>query len=184
MRHFLFTVLQTKTGAHQLEIVHHQQVQTVPGLQLPGLRAQVGRGQGGRVADEQPPRVQAFQCSDESLPLAFGQQTLGQQVGIQPGGGREQPGRQFLASHLQRKEAHALPTFRRRQRHGLHPGGFPLTRTPGYQVQAARPQAILKQNVYVRQAGGDAPGDDRLAIPRLLGTCQRQVIQIRGDLGY
>ena len=104
----LHPVLALVVAAHQLQIVHDDQVQAVLGLQAARLGAQLQRRHGGRVVDEEHRARQLAGCRHQHVPLVVLDLAQAQPLLVDAGLGRQEALHQLLGAHFQAEEGDDL----------------------------------------------------------------------------
>ncbi len=98
--------LAMRAGAtQQLQIVDHEEIQTLGALQAARARAQGGDRERGRVVDEQRQGSQLLARAHDEGPVLLADVAAPQSVGFDPALPGEQPRGQLLGRHLEREHA-------------------------------------------------------------------------------
>src|SRR3990170_4117996 len=91
VRYLLFPVVVPSPSAHELEVVHDDELEPMLGLQTPRLGAHLKHRYRRRIVDEDRRLGQPSGSQGELGPIGFGQIPCPEPVGIHPGLGAEHP---------------------------------------------------------------------------------------------
>ena len=143
-------------SVHQLQVIHHDELDVETALEAAGLGPERGHGQGRGVVDEEPGLRQLAASQGQPGKLLFPQESPPHAVGIHPGEGAEHVLGQLGTGHFQGKEdGRLLQGHPHGHRHVEGEGGLPHAGTGRHHDQLAVLHPAQKI-VQLLEAGGQA----------------------------
>ena len=116
--------------AHQLQVVHHDEIKPVFHLEAAASGAQLRRRNAGRIVDIDVRRGKRTQCRGERHPVVIPQRAVANRLHIHPRISAQQTHGKLILRHFQRKDRRRLARHRRGMTDDVHAeAGFTHRRT-------------------------------------------------------